>query len=676
MLATLADHALDDRSYVYEPKYDGIRALAALEPGRKGPSIQLLSRLGNEKSVQFPEIVEALSERFTRRTSPLVLDGEIVALDPQGNPTTFQHLQGRIHDLSGTGDAPVAFVLFDVLRDGQEDLRDLPLSERRQRLVKLVGQAGSPRLRLSEQVHGDGRGLWQQAMSHGWEGLIAKRASSPYRTGKRSPDWIKLKLVAEQEFVIGGWTEARGTRAYFGALLLGVHEPDGSLTYVGHAGTGFNERELKKVSALLKPLEIARCPFSERPKTNERAHWVQPKLVAQVKFTEWTDDAKLRHPTYLGLRDDVNPAKVRREPTSTMKRRSAIGKPAAPARSAAKRPVALDANLQQLVDMLQDLETRRKDGILQLPDGHQLKVSNLQKVFWPEARVTKGDLLRYYLRVAPYILPVVADRPLVMKRFPNGIHGQSFYQQRAPEQVPAGVRIEVLPDDDVPSRIVGGSLTTLLYMAQLAVISQDPWFSRVQSPAAVDFVAIDLDPPEGVTFAQVLDVARWVRDELAMLGAPSFPKTSGSDGLHVFLPMPPDTPYEAGMLFCQIVATMVAMKHPKQATVERTVRARPKGTVYVDYLQNIEGKTLACAYSARASEWAGASTPVTWKEIDAGFDRQDFTMRNLPDRIAQVGDLWEGLRTSKPVDLRSIERYAGGSASGKDVKRKVRTRAR
>ena len=192
--------------------------------------------------------------------------------------------------------------------------------------------------------------------------------------------------------------------------------------------------------------------------------------------------------------------------------------------------------------------------------------------------MTKGDLLRYYLRVAPYILPVVADRPLVMKRFPNGVTGQAFYQQRAPDQVPAGVRVEVLPDDtDVPSRLVGGSLKTLLYMAQLAVISQDPWFSRVQSPAIADFVAIDLDPPEASPFAQVLDVARWVRDELAVLGAPSFPKTSGVDGLHVFLPMPPDTPYEAGMLFCQIVATMVAMKHPKQATVERTVTSASQG---------------------------------------------------------------------------------------------------
>jgi bifunctional non-homologous end joining protein LigD len=216
---------------------------------------------------------------------------------------------------------------------------------------------------------------------------------------------------------------------------------------------------------------------------------------------------------------------------------------------------------------------------------------------------------------------------------------------------------EVEGDTDVPNRLIGGNLKTLLYMAQIAAISQDPWFSRVTSPTHADFAAIDLDPGDGVTFAAVLDVARWVRDELAVLGAESYPKTSGSDGLHIFLPLPPGTPYEAGMLYCQIVATMVAMKHPKQATVERTVKARPAGTIYVDYLQNIEGKTLACAYSARGSDYAGASTPVTWDEIDAGFDRREFTIETLPARLAQVGDLWEGLRLSPGIDFHAVERY-------------------
>jgi bifunctional non-homologous end joining protein LigD len=262
--------------------------------------------------------------------------------------------------------------------------------------------------------------------------------------------------------------------------------------------------------------------------------------------------------------------------------------------------------------------------------------------------------MRYYVRVAPYLLPVVADRPLIMKRFPNGVDGKTFYQQRAPDPVPAGVRTATLADDkEVPSRLIGGDLITLLYMTQLAVVSQDPWFSRVQSAQFADHVAIDLDPMPGVKFGHVLDVARWVRDELAKLGVTGFPKTSGASGIHIFIPLSPGTPYEAGQIFCQIIATHVATSHPKVATVTRAVQARGQ-KVYVDYLQNIQGKSLACAYSARASEFAGASTPLTWKEVDEGFDTREFTIRTLPDRLARVGDLWRPLFTSRGVDLHKL----------------------
>ncbi|OGU26781.1 MAG: hypothetical protein A3K13_00215 [Gemmatimonadetes bacterium RIFCSPLOWO2_12_FULL_68_9] len=291
-----------------------------------------------------------------------------------------------------------------------------------------------------------------------------------------------------------------------------------------------------------------------------------------------------------------------------------------------------------------------------MPGGVRLPVTNLRKVFWPEGNITKGALLRYYVAVAPYLLPGVADRPLVMKRFPNGIAGKAFYQQRAPDTVPEGVRVaRVEGDTDVPARLVGGSLATLLHMAQLAAISQDPWFSRVQSPREADHAAIDLDPGDGVPFSRVLDTARWVRDELEGIGVRGFPKTSGADGLHIYIPLEPGTPYEAGRLFCQIVATIVARKHPRVATVERSVRHRGR-TVYVDYLQNIEGKTLACAYSARASDYAGASTPLAWEEIDRGLDRRDFTIRTLPARIEKIGDLWAGLRQARGANLLAVER--------------------
>ena len=297
----------------------------------------------------------------------------------------------------------------------------------------------------------------------------------------------------------------------------------------------------------------------------------------------------------------------------------------------------------------------RRDGVLTLPDGDTLKVTNLHKVFWPKQKLTKGDLFRYYEKAAPFLLPAIADRPLVMKRFPNGVAAQPFYQHRAPE-VPAGVRTEVVSVAEQRAQIIGGSLKTLLYTTQLAAISQDPWFSRVAHPEFADYAAFDLDPSADVPFARVLDVARWIREELDVLGTPGVPKTSGADGLHIYVPLPAGTPYDAGLIFCQIVATVVAQKHPKVATIERSVKAR--GTrVYIDYLQNILGKTLATAYSARASADAGVSTPLTWQEIEDGVDRQDFTIETVPKRLKQVGDLWAALRKSKGIDLTRVLRY-------------------
>jgi bifunctional non-homologous end joining protein LigD len=664
MLASLIDAPLDDPQLVYEPKYDGIRAIAEVDG-----EVRLWSRLGNEKTRQFPEIVDALTRWGRRRKSPVVLDGEIVALDDKGNPTGFQQLQGRIHlsdasahsrpsPRSRAAKPGVAFIAFDLLKEGARDLRDRPLHERRAALEKVFGRTGSPMLRISHQVRGDGRALFDSALEQGWEGLIAKHSGSLYKSGKRTPDWRKVKIVNEQEFVIGGWTEPRQTRSYFGALLLGVHEPARDcLVYVGHTGTGFNEQELARVMKRLLALETSAPPFCDRIKTNERAHWVKPELVAQIKFTEWTADARLRHPVYLGLRDDKRPADVVRErPSRSQARLPSRAKPSARrAERAPRSTISADTGTAALIDQLTELERARRDGVLALPDGDSLKVTNLHKVFWPKQKLTKGDLFRFYARVAPFILPVLTDRPLVMKRFPNGVAAQPFYQHRAPD-VPAGVRTAVVEVAERRPHIIGGTLKALLYTTQLAAISQDPWFSRVQHPQHADHVALDLDPSEGVPFSTVLDVARWIRDELGTLGASGYPKTSGADGLHIYIPLPPGTPYDAGMLFCQIVATVVAQKHPKAATVERTVAVRGK-RVYVDYLQNILGKTLASAYSARASDYAGVSTPLSWKEVDAGVDRHDFTIQTVPDRLRQVGDLWKGLLTSKGIDLEKATRY-------------------
>lgn len=705
MLATLAPAPLDLPGLIYEPKYDGIRALVHLERPRKGPpAVRIWSRLGNEKTSQFPSLVREL-EAFARTlAAPLLVDGEIVALDEHGRPAGFQRLQGRIH-LAGARDVeqvdraqPVAFIAFDLLRDGTDDLRGLPLTDRRARLEARLQGALSPAVRISEQAAGDGRAMHKRALDEGWEGLIAKEARAPYQSGRRSPTWRKIKVVCEEEFVIGGWTQPRQSRQYFGALLLGMFK-DRALHYVGHTGTGFNHAELARVSKLLKAREVDRSPFAERIKTNEPAHWVRPELVAQVRFTEWTADGKLRHPVYLGLRDDKRAADVvlpkrfvslprssaaKSSVASTSRgadkppkknkpsRKTPAGRKASASSAHLKTQLPSAGHAQDLIQQLRAIEDSRKDGTIELPDGGRLGVTNLSKVYWPGPKLTKGDLLRYYVEVAPFILPAVADRPLVMKRFPNGIKAPAFYQQRSRnEKPPKGVRIETLPDEIEPisepdaRRLVGGSLITLLYMAQIAAISQDPWFSRVQSPLDADHVAIDLDPGEGTPFARVLDVARWVRDELASLGVPAVPKTSGSSGLHIYIPLPPGTSYESGQLFCQIVATVIAARHPKVATVERAVKARRKGTVYVDYLQNILGKTLATAYSARASDFAGVSTPLEWHELDEKIDPRDFTIVSAPVRFRETGDLWARLRTAKPAKLEAVfKKYAKSTELG------------
>ncbi len=735
MLASLDDAPRVSPGLAYEPKYDGIRAIVEIEiespvsipsrsrgprlrqgsgearrsafgakaatparsrsaarpsaalpsgasrgPQALAPFVTIYSRLGNEKTSQFPALAGVFEEVGRQLGHRLIIDGEIVALDKAGNPVGFQRLQGRMH-LTGAEDIrraegaqPVAFIAFDLLRDGDEDLRPRPWSDRRARLEARLGKLATDDgpFRVSEVARSDGRDLERRAQAEGWEGIIAKEMRSPYHSGRRSPAWRKLKNVRRQEFVVGGWTEPRNTRSHFGALLLGVNEDAGSkLKYVGHVGTGFDEKELSRVAKLLAARATPTSPFASRVPTNERAHWVRPDLVAEVRFTEWTDEKYLRHPVYLGLRDDKKSKEVEREdgggvgPTFRL-RAKRYGGLAEARRAEAARSGVLGEPERSVIDQLQALEDARRDGVIALPNGDSIKITNPAKVFWPKQKITKGELLRYYAQVSPYLLPAIADRPLVMKRFPNGIAAPAFYQQRTREEKPPpGVRIEILPDDldpiDEPDakRLVGGSLTTLLYMTQIAAISQDPWFSRVGSARFADYVAIDLDPGEGATFKHVLDVARWVRDELAALGVPGVPKTSGSRGLHVYIPLPPKTTYESGLLLCQIIATVVAAKHPKTATIERTVRRRPRGTVYVDYLQNILGKTLATAYSARASDFAGVSTPLTWEEVDAGMDPAEFTIRTAPARFAEVGDLWARLRTSKPADLTAVVRKYG-----------------
>jgi bifunctional non-homologous end joining protein LigD len=646
MLASTDEPPAARKGLVYEPKYDGIRALVDLDPAGRAV---LYSRNGHDKTAQFPAIVSALSVIAKKVKTQMLLDGEIVAIDAAGKPLGFERLQGRIH-LTGNVDVaktekqqPAAIVLFDILRDGDEDLRGQPWAARRMALHTRLAKMTSPTVRLSEVVLDDGTAMLERAGREGWEGLIVKDAQSLYHSGRRTPAWRKLKLLKQQEFVIGGWTEPRQSRSHFGSILVGYYEGR-KLIFAGSVGTGFTQRELTKLGALFAKRTISASPFANRVASNEVPHYIRPDLVCQVKFIEMTSEGLLRQPVYLGLRDDKAAREVLNEKVSS------------------KVSSSSKVDSSGVVEQLADLEKSKKDGEILLPNGDRLRVTNLRKVLWPEGGVTKGELLRYYAAVAPLILPVVDDRPLVMKRSPNGVEKPFFYQQRHPEVSPPGVRREELPKavdpmDDVDGsreRLIGGSITTLLYMTQLAAISQDPWFSRVSDPMSMDFAAIDLDPGEGATFRKIVDVARWVKDELDRLGIPAVPKTSGSAGLHIYIPLPKKTSYETGQLLCHVVATLVSTRHPKVATIERMVKKRASGTVYVDYLQNILGKTLACAYSARASGYAGVSTPLAWDEITDKLNPRDFTVRTAMARFDEVGDLWKPLRTMKPVNIERV----------------------
>ena len=702
MLATLADPPLAQPGLIYEPKYDGIRALVDLRPERGGYAA-IYSRNGNDKTNQFPSLAKALRTFAAKLKAPLLIDGEVTALDRKGRPLGFQHLQGRLHLHGEAGlqkidaQSPAALFVFDILREGAEDLRGLPTVARRLRLQRVFKPAPSLAhlLQITEVAIDDGEPMYERALAEGWEGLIVKDGMGVYESGRRSPTWLKLKVLHEQELVIGGWTEPRLSRHGFGALLMGYYaDREGSrdiagakaprhrqLIYAGSVGTGFNEKELDRVYRLLRARETTTSPFRDRIKTRERQHFVTPELVAQVKFTEWTQEGYLRQPVYLGLRDDKPARSVIREERSktgadvAKKKTAAKTAKPAPAKAAAKKAPAKTASKAKttnaadkplanaaVVEQLYELQAQRKDGVLQLPGGETLRVTNLAKLFWPALKLTKGDLLRYYAEVAPMILPVVADRPVVMKRFPNGVNGPAFYQQRHRDEPPPGVRVATLPESIEPitpdgrnmERLIGGDLLTLLYMTQIAAISQDPWFSRMGSLEYADHVAIDLDPGEGASFRQVLDSARAVKEELDRFGIPGVPKTSGSSGLHIYIPLPPKTTYETGQVLCQIVATIVATKYPKFATVERFVKRRPRGTVYVDYLQNILGKTIATAYSARASDFAGVSTPLTWDEVEEGVSPKDFTLLNYRARFRSTGDLWKPLRTMKPVNIEKV----------------------
>ena len=698
MYASIGTGIPEGDAWTFEPKYDGIRVLAHVS--RRG--VRLVTRNLKDKAAQFPEVVAALEKLAAKSDGPLILDGEIVALDGD-EPARFQALQTRMHVKAASdvarhsADTPAALVAFDLLRDGGDVLLRDPWTERRARLERRLRGKLPRGLLLGDSESGDGAKMLEQARKAGWEGIIAKRTSALYYPGKRSEDWLKLKVEFRQEFVVGGWTEPRNTREHIGALLLGYYDGD-RFVYVGHMGGGFTRAGLETMHRKLAPLERKTSPFEVPPKTNEPAHWAKPKVVVEVKFSEMTADGRLRQPIYVGTRDDkdarevtlegvsvqradrggARPRRLRSRPggragaragdlgsrpqvnesSGRVRRREnesgadAMAKKATTrARKAAGRKTAKTAKSTKTAkraasgDVVRQIDAIAEaggGGTLRLPGRRTLEVTSLDKVFFPKTGHTKGDVMRYYAQVAPALLPLVKDRPLVFKRFPNGVGGPSFFQQNAPEDVPAGVRVETIHNDqgEAQRRFIGGDLATLLYSVQIGNISVDPWHERVKTLDYADYMILDLDPGDKASFRRVVQVARWVKEALDEYGLEGAAKTSGSTGIHIYVPLPPRTTDETSRLVGEIIATQVAAAHPREATVERSVKARAADQVYVDYLQNIKAKTVAAAYAVRAKPLATVSTPLAWDELTDDLDATAFTIDTVPERLARVGDLW------------------------------------
>ncbi len=664
MYAHLGSAMPEGEGWTFEPKYDGIRVLAFAT----SDDVRLVTRNGKEKARQFPEVTDALRKLAARARRDMVLDGEIVAI-VDGSPARFQRLQGRTH-LTGSSaidrareETPAALIAFDILVDGTKVLLSESWSERRARLEKRLRNRTGEALRLGETLPGDGNAMLERAHAAGWEGIIAKRADAPYRPGVRSRDWLKLKIEPRQEFVVGGWTEPRESRQHLGAILLGYYDGD-DLIYAGHTGGGFTRDSLRDMYQRLLPLERKTSPYTTTPRTNERPHWVRPEVVVEVKFNEWTTEGKLRQPIYLGTRDDKEPREVTRERTSVQRtgrqpasnegasgqrtsgmRKSARrteGKRTGGRRTGEKKSGSSTARDDDVLSQLIGIEAASGSGTLRLGRGKTLAVSSLDKLFFPETGFTKGDLMRYYAVVAEHLLPALRDRPLVLKRYPNGVHGEFFFQQRPSPGMAPVVRVGTVRNSEGKSdpRLVGGDLATLLYLVQLGCISMDPWHSRLDSLEWADYAYLDLDPQAKAGFRRVVDVARWVREELDALGLRAALKTSGSRGLHIAIPLPRRTSYDTAVLLAQVIATRVARRHPRDATVLRAVKGRSASSVYVDYLQNVQGKSIASVYSVRARPEATVSTPLDWPELNDDLDPGAFTLATVPERLARLGDLW------------------------------------
>src|SRR5215469_1973929 len=560
--------------WIFEIKWDGVRGLCHIDSS----ALTIYTRNNNRCERQYPEL-QVLPHYIEAQQA--IIDGEIVALTPKG-VSKFDLIQPRIHTRDANAIAkmaeknPVHLYVFDLLYLDGYDLRNVPLIERKRALAQIVTPFSL--LRVSEYFEG-GEELLEAARAAGLEGLVAKCVTSAYES-RRSPDWLKLKLTTEQEFVIAGYT--KGERDTFGSLVLGYHDEDGALVYAGNVGTGFDESMLRHLWEQMQPLVTNKKPIDRGDKIPRETIWLKPELVAQVKFSNWTDEGRLRAPVFLGLRHD-NPA----------------------------------------------------------PDvTREVKFTHLEKIYYPADGYTKGDLVHYYESVADLLVPFLKDRPLSLKRYPNGIRQDFFFQKNTPETYPSWLRTENIEGTRF---VFADDRASLLYLTNLGCIDQNPWMSRMSSLDNPDFILIDLDPHQ-CEFHKVVEAALLVKEKLDAIGLASYPKTTGGDGMHVYIPVEPVYTYDQARAFAEVISRILAAERPKLFTTPRSVEKREKDRVYFDWMQIARSKTISAPYVARAYDGAPVSTPLRWSEVTSDLRPSQFNIKNAPARFASVGDLFAGVR--------------------------------
>ncbi|WP_294326412.1 DNA ligase D [uncultured Chryseobacterium sp.] len=612
MLAKPFEKAFNDKDWLFEIKWDGYRAIADLS--RDEPLFY--SRNG----ISFLSKFDKIAHDFSQQQYQMILDGEIVAYNDQGNPS-FQLLQQ-------IGDHPnlaLVYQVFDLLWLNGHSTEELPLIQRKELLKEALVETDT--IKYCDHFPEKGIAFFEQMKKMELEGMIAKRAGSQYVENYRSTEWLKIKFSNTEEAIICGFTEPRGSRKSFGALILGKYVNQ-ELIYCGHTGTGFNQTSLKELHKRLEKMMIKSSPFKVIPKTNTPVTWVKPELVCEIKYSEITKDGIFRHPVFMGVREDKEPEEVKDQEIQPKKSQTMKAK------ASSKKA-----------------ENSEKEKEITL-NRHIVKLTNQDKIYFPNDGITKGDVIDYYQSVAEYILPHLKNRPLSLNRFPNGIEEQSFYQKDAGDHIPDWVKTTQVyseSNDKYIDYVYCNDKATLAYLNNLGCIDLNPWNSSLPDLEHPDYLVLDLDPSKKNTFDEVIETALQVNEVLQSIKIKGYCKTSGSTGIHIYIPMAGKYDFDQVKDFAHILMKQVHEKLPEITTLERSLQKRDSSKIYLDYLQNRTGQTLASVYSLRPKQGASVSMPLEWDELKPGLLPTDYTIKNALERIKDKGDLF------KPVLGRGID---------------------